>query len=79
MVLCASGTCCCMCLHVYVGVTRFVCLMEQEERKLRKFVAYEDVAQEIAAEYGKEIHFEVFPMPGLVCAKCFCAGIHPFN
>ena len=61
---------CCLRRFVRVGVTLFVCLMEEEERKLLKLVPYEDVAREIAAEYGREVHFEAFPMPGVACVKC---------
>lgn len=38
--------------------------MEQEERETKRFAPYEDVAAEIAAEYGRTLNFLYFPFAG---------------
>ena len=48
------------------GVTKFVCLMEEEERKRMRFVPYEEVAQHIAGEHGRTVEFESLPIPGTI-------------
>ena len=58
-----------------LGVTTFVCLMEQEEREKKRFVRYEDVAVEIAAEYDRTLTFLYFPFAG----EQYCSILHHYE
>jgi protein-tyrosine phosphatase len=45
------------------GVTRFVCLLEEDERK--ECTPYENDASSIAAEYGRTISFDYYSIPDM--------------